>query len=87
VTEADLRAQPVAEIDRRAALMDRRIVTENVKDFRPLLQHAYANEEPVAAPLLVPSGRFPGSAGRRAVISALLSWLDLADRPDEAWLV
>jgi hypothetical protein len=92
VADPDLRGQPDAEIFRSAAAAGRRIVTGNVKDFRPLLQPAYANDEPVAALLLVPPGRFSHSGGRRAaaISRALSSWLaaaDAADRPDEDWLV
>lgn len=92
VTDPDLRAQPDAEVFRRAAAADRRIVTENIKDFRPLLQQAYAAGDPVARLLLVPQERFPRGAGRRmtAIIRGVQEWLaaaDVADRPDEDWLV
>lgn len=92
VADPNLRAQPDADIYRLASATDRRIVTENIKDFRPLLQLAYANDEPIASLLLVPPGRFPRGPGRRAsaITRALLSWLaapDLGDRPDEDWLI
>lgn len=92
VADPELRAQPDDEIYRRASESGRRIVTENVKDFRPLLQQAYPKDEWIASLLLVPPGRFPRGSGRRsAVISAaLVAWLtapDVADRPDEDWLV
>ncbi len=92
VADPDLRAQPDAEIFRRASASGRRVVTENIKDFRPLLQQAYASGDPVAALLLVPPGRFPRRAGRRseAIRTALVRWLaaaDVEDRPDEDWLV
>lgn len=64
VADPDLRAQPDAEVFRRAATSGRRIVTENVKDFRPLLQQAYAAGDPVAKLLLVPPNRFPRGTGR-----------------------
>ena len=91
VSDADLRAQPDDEVFHRAAIAGRRIVTENVKDFRPLLLRAYESGKPIAALLLVPPGRFRGG-GRRttAVVSALDAWLKRADaqaRPDEDWLV
>lgn len=92
VADPDLRAQPDNEIYHRASESGRRIVTENVKDFRPLLQQAYANGGPTTQLLLVPPDRFPRGSGRgSAVISAaLLAWLtapDVADPPDEDWLV
>jgi hypothetical protein len=92
VADPDLRAQPDAEIFRRAAAADRRIVTENIKDFRPLLQRAYAASDPAARLLLVPPNRFPRGAARRtaAIVKAVSAWpaaLDGADRPDEDWLV
>jgi len=92
VVDPDLRAQPDEEIFRRAAAGGRRVVTENVKDFRPLLQRAYASGDPVAELLLVPPGRFPRGSGRRTKVisSALLTWLtssDVVNRPDEDWLV
>ena len=90
VADPTLRAQPDAEVYRRAAVDSRRVVTENVKDFRPLLLRAYDNNDPVAPLLLVAPGRFP--RGRRraaAVVSALGRWLaqeDAGSRPDEDWL-
>jgi hypothetical protein len=92
VADPELRAQPDDEIFRRAAASGRRIVTENIRDFRPLLQRAHASGDPIAALLPVPPGRFPRGRGRRtaAISNALLAWLaavDAADRPDEDWLV
>ena len=91
VSDPDLRAQPDDEVFRRAAVAGRRIVTENIKDFRPLLLRAYESGEAIAALLLVPPGRFPGGGHRtNAVASALDAWLKRADvhtRPDEDWLV
>jgi predicted nuclease of predicted toxin-antitoxin system len=92
VADPDLRAQPDEEIFRRAAAAGRRVVTENVKDFRPLLQRAYASGDPIAELLLVRPGRFPRGSVRRskAIHSALLTWLtsfDAVNRPDEDWLV
>lgn len=90
VADPSLRAQPDAEVYRRAAAESRRVVTENVKDFRPLLLSAYDNNDPVAPLLLVAPGRFP-RGGRRAaaVVAALRRWLvqeDAGSRPDEEWL-
>jgi hypothetical protein len=62
-------------------------VTENVKDFRPLLQRAYADGEALARLLLVPPDRFPRRGGDRnsAIAAALFDWLATAgtERPDE----
>ena len=92
VADPQLRAQPDSEVFRHAATSGRRIVTENIKDFRPLLQHANAAGDPAAPLLLVPPNRFPRGAGRRAaaIAKALSDWLataEVADRPDEDWLV
>jgi hypothetical protein len=92
VVDLQLRAQPDLEVFRHAAASGRRIVTENIRDFRPLLQQAYAAGDPTARLLLVPPHRFPPKAGRRAsaIVKALSEWLALAeaaDRPDEDWLV
>lgn len=92
VADPDLRAQPDKEIYHRASTSGRRVLTENIKDFRPLLQQAYANDDPMVPLLLVAPDRFPRGSGRRAAVisAALMAWLtapDVADRPDEDWLV
>ena len=92
VADPQLRAQPDLEVFRHAAESRRRIVTENIKDLRPLLHHAYAAGDPAARLLLVPPNHFPRGAGRRAaaIVQAISDWLaaaDAADRPDEDWLV
>lgn len=92
VGDPQLRAQPDVEVFRYAATSGRRIVTENIKDFRPLLNQAYAAGDPAAALLLVPPNRFPRGVGRRqaAIVKAVSDWLGTAetgDRPDEDWLV
>jgi predicted nuclease of predicted toxin-antitoxin system len=90
--DAELRAQPDAELFRWAAAQGLRIVTENIKDFRPLLVHAYTTGEPAASLLLVSPRRFPRGTGERtqAIVKALDAWLgqpDADERPDEDWLV
>lgn len=92
VADPDRRAQPDAEIFRRAATGDRRIVTENIKDFRPLFHQVHAAADPVARLLLVPPNRFPRGAGRgtAAIVKAVSQWLEApgrAARPDEDWLI
>jgi len=74
VADPSLRVQPDAEVYRWAAAERRRVVTENVKDYRPLLLAAYENREPIAPLLLVASGRFP-RRGRRAAVAAPRSFL------------
>lgn len=92
VAHTDLRGASDDEIYRWAAAAGRRIVTENVKDFRPLLDEALAAEAAVAPLLLVPARRFPrGRGDRTAVIACALSaWMRAADatrRPVEDWLI
>lgn len=89
--DADLRGQPDAELFRRAAVEGWRIVTENIKDFRPLLAQAYTTGEAVARLLLVSPRRFPRGTGDRTqvIVKALTTWLsqpDVASRPNEDWL-
>lgn len=91
VADPELRAQSDVEVFRRAAASGRRIVTENIKDFRPLLQQAYADGDPVARLLLVPPGCVPRGAGRRSstIAAALGEWFNAshdAARPEEDWL-
>jgi predicted nuclease of predicted toxin-antitoxin system len=92
VADPQLRAQSDLEVFRQAAASGRRIVTENIKDFRPLLQQAYAAGDPTARLLLVPPNRFPRGAGRRsaAIVKAVSEWLataEVAGCPHEDWLV
>lgn len=91
VSDAELRGTSDPELFRYAAETNRRIVTENIKDFRPLLLQAIAAGSPVAALLLVPPRRFPRGRGDRAatIVAALRGWLDHPDadrRPVEDWL-
>jgi hypothetical protein len=92
VGDAELRALPDTEIFRWAAGRGRRIVTENIKDFRPLLMRAYTTGEAIAPLLLVSPRRFARGGGDRTevIVKALTAWLHLAepgDRPDEDWLM
>ena len=68
----------------------RRIVTENVKDFRPLLRRAQEVGTPGPGLLFTSSRRFPRSRRNPApLVEALDAWLgqpDVARRPPEDWL-
>lgn len=91
VSNPDLRGAGDPDIFRWSAEAGRRIVTENVKDFRPLLLQGAATGTPTAALLLVPPRRFPRGRGDRAaaIVSALHRWLTrpgTAQRPVEDWL-
>ena len=74
------------ELFQHAAADERRIVTENIKDFRPLLLQAVTAGSPAA-----PLHRFPRGRGDRtaAIVAALRVWLhrpDAGQRPLEDWL-
>lgn len=56
---ATLAAVSDEEVMRWAAAHDRRLVTENVKDFQPLVADAHERGEPVARMLYTSSRRFP----------------------------
>jgi hypothetical protein len=76
--------------DGPAELRGRRIVTENVKDFRPLLRSADEAGASTAGVLFTSSRRFPRSRRDPApLLEALHAWLtgpDAAQRPIEDWL-
>ncbi len=88
--DPDLRAMTDPELFRWAARRGRRIVTENVKDFRPLLYRADESGLAGAALLLTSSRTFPRSRRNLApLIESLDRWLrqpDAATRPVEDWL-
>lgn len=73
-----------------AAQHTRRLVTENVKDFRRLLVRSEESERETAGLLFTSSRTFPRSRRNpRPLIDALDSWLgrpDVASRPTEDWL-
>ena len=91
VSQADLRGAPDADVFRWAAVSGYRVVTENIKDVRPLLADALAVDGPAAPLLLVPPRRFPRGRGDRAavIVSALERWLTsrAAAASVEDWLV
>lgn len=91
VASDELRGASDPELSRHATQTGRRIVTENIKDFRPLLLTANAAGTPAAPLLLVPPRRFPRGHGDRnaTIVAALDVWLrrpDADPRPGEDWL-
>lgn len=92
VAGPELRGADEATVFRWAALHGMRIVTENIKDFRPLLLEHMAADASYAPLLLVHPQRFRRGGGDRtaAIIDALDAWLsqlDVASRPAEDWLI
>lgn len=92
VADDSLRAASDPIVFTAAAAQGRRIVTENIRDFRPLLLAALAKEDSHAALLLVSPRRFARGSGARthALVGALAAWLDRASaehRPVDDWLV
>lgn len=91
VADLELRGRSDVEIYAWASVHGYRIVTENIKDFRPLLIGAAARGGTVASLLLVHPRRHPrgGSQRTAAIIEALDEWLREsagAPRPMEDWL-
>jgi hypothetical protein len=86
----DLRALTDAELFRWAAEHDRRIVTENVKDFAPLLRRADELGQRVARMLFTSSRTFPRTRRHPGpLIDALNAWLCASrdtEPPVEDWL-
>jgi len=91
VAVPELRGASDPDVFAWAAREGRRIVTENIKDFRPLLRDAAEVGLPTAALLLVPPRRFPRGRGDRTavIVAALTAWLGQRGdrRPTEDWLV
>ncbi len=74
---ADLRAMTDAEIFAWAAAQGRWLLTENVKDFRPLLLRAVQADTPAIGILFTSSRSFPRSRKNPGpLISALRAWLN-----------
>lgn len=90
VDHVELRAGGDAAVFEWAAQTGRRILTENVKDYRPLLQRALDSRAPRADLLLTSSRTFPRSRrSPRPLIDALDHWLTssrTATRSFEEWL-
>ena len=88
--QTDLRALTDDELYTWARQHQRRIVTENVKDFAPLLRRAEESEQPMTAMLFTSSRTLPRSRRNPGpIIDALDAWLpatDATQRPTEDWL-
>jgi hypothetical protein len=89
VEQSELRALTDHEVFAWAAERDRRIVTENAKDFRRILLRAEESGEMVTGLLLTSSRTFPRSRRNPGpLIDALDRWLQAPDasrRPHEDW--
>ncbi len=73
---ATLAAASDEEVMRWAAAQGRRLVTENVKDFQPLVQLANERGEPTPRLLYTSSRRFPRSRRNPGpLLAALRGWL------------
>jgi hypothetical protein len=87
----ELRALTDEDLLLCAAGESRRIVTENVKDFRRVLLRAEEAGQPTAGVLFTSSRTFPRSRRNPGpLIDALHAWLigpDVAERPVEDWLL
>jgi predicted nuclease of predicted toxin-antitoxin system len=88
--DAELMAKSDADLVSVAVAQDRRIVTENVKDFLPLADTAYLEGRPAPRLLLVAAHRFPRGRDRVGhLVTALDGWLrqpETPARPDQDWL-
>jgi hypothetical protein len=86
----DLRAMTDDELFTWAAVQRRRIVTENVKDFRRLQLRAEESGQRSPGLLFTSSRTFPRSRRNPGpLIAALNTWLgraDAATRPGQDWL-
>jgi hypothetical protein len=89
--EPELRALTDLELFSWAADQDRRLVTENIKDFRPLLQQTDESDRSTPRLLFTSNRTFPRTRRNPGpFIEALSTWLvapDAADRPVKDWLL
>ncbi|HEU0087016.1 MAG TPA: DUF5615 family PIN-like protein [Pseudonocardiaceae bacterium] len=86
---ATLAAASDEEVMWWAAAQGRRLVTENVKDFQPLVRLASERGEPVARMLFTSSRRFPRTRRNPSpLLDALHRWLthSAGDGRPVAWL-
>jgi nucleoside-diphosphate-sugar epimerase len=89
VDSPELRAMTDDQLYRWAAEHGRRIVTENIKDFRRILARAEESDSECAGLLFTSSRSFPRSRRNPGpLIEALHTWLREEDRPrpNEDWL-
>lgn len=88
--QLELRALTDSELFIWAGREGRRIITENVRDFVPLVRQAEESGQPVTPVLFTSSRTFPRSRRNPGpLIDALDTWLraaDAAQRPAEDWL-
>jgi predicted nuclease of predicted toxin-antitoxin system len=90
----ELRGRTDAEVLEAATGDQRAIVTENVRDFRPLVANALHHGAPVAGLVCVSPREFPRSReGSRRMVEALIAMLgrfpgdhDLLAAGGEVWL-
>lgn len=91
VESPELRALTDADIFKWAASHGRRVLTENVKDFRPLLLQAHESGASCANLLLTSSRTFPRSRNSLGLLTdAIDNWLTLSanvSRATEEWLL
>jgi len=86
-----LRAMTDEEVFARAAAQGQWLLTENVKDFQPILQQARQAVTPTAGLLFTSSRTFPRSRKNpEPLIDAIRTWLAAGTPPPplfEDWLV
>ena len=81
--QTELRALTDDELYTWAGQHQRRIVTENVKDFAPLLRRAEESQQPATPVLFTSSRTFPRSRRNPGpIIDALHAWLRTTDALD-----
>jgi len=84
-----LRGASDSEIHQTAIEQSRRVVTENVRDFRPLLMTALSSGAPYAPLLLTTAKRHPRRTDALGTLATdLRTWLKTTDPPrqPEEWL-
>ena len=80
---------PDTEIFQWAINQGRRIVTENIRDFRPFLTLALSTKTPFAPMLFTTAKKYPRRISQLATLTtALCKWLEYPDisRQPEEWL-
>ncbi len=85
----DLQGAADEQVYQVAVAQGRRVVTENVRDFRPLLMVALSGDNPYAPLLLTTARKYPRRISALAALDEALSvWLEKTDPPKhpEEWL-